>query len=408
MSDDTKVNLKSIEAARDAVAKKIIRTPLTYSTMLSELVECEVHLKLENLQLTGAYKVRGALNKISKLTESERAAGIIASSAGNHAQGVALAAKKNGIKATIVMPETTPLSKVLGTKRFGADVVFHGKFYDEAYQYAKTLQQERGLTFIHPFNDPDIISGQGTIGLEIYEDMKDLDMVVIPIGGGGLISGVSTALKELNPKIKIIGVEATNMAAMNESIKADKLVKIAKKKTIADGIAVTEVKDLTFNIVKKNVDEIVTVSETEMAHSVMQLLEVEKILVEPSGAASFAAIYYDKIKNIKGKKIGLVISGGNIDLNFLDKIIERGLIADGRLLNFKVIVPDNPGMISEVSSIIGNAGANILDIFHDRFNQYSNFEQTQVKFTIETKGHEHVKEILSKIEQSGFTVVKGN
>ena len=408
MSDDTKVNLKTIEAARDIVVNKIIRTPLTYSTMLSELVECEVHLKLENLQLTGAYKVRGALNKISKLTESEKAAGIIASSAGNHAQGVALAAKKNGIEATIVMPETTPLSKILGTKRFGANIVLHGKFYDEAYQYAKTLQQEKGLTFIHPFNDPDIISGQGTVGLEIFEDMKDLDIVVIPIGGGGLISGISTALKELNPKIKIIGVEATNMAAMNQSIIEDKLVKIPKMKTIADGIAVTEVKDLTFNIVKKNVDEIVTVSESEMAHSVMQLLEVEKILAEPSGAASFAAIYYNKIKNIKGKKIGLVISGGNIDLNFLDKIIERGLIADGRLLNFKVIVPDNPGMISEVSSIIGSAGANILDIFHDRFNPYSNFKQTQVKFTIETKGHEHVKEILSQIEESGFTVVKEN
>ncbi len=400
------VSLEDITQANEVIKDQIIKTPLTYSTMLSELVECDVYLKLENLQLTGAYKVRGALNKISKLSQEEKQRGIIAASAGNHAQGVALAAKKLGIEATIVMPETTPLSKILGTRRFGANVVLHGKFFDEAYNRALKMQKESSQVFIHPFNDKDIIAGQGTIGLEVFEAMKNLDMVVIPIGGGGLISGISIALKSLNPNIKIIGVEAQNMAAMKESISQGKIVKIEKKKTIADGIAVTKVKDITFNIVKKYVDEIVTVTESEMAHSVMQLLEIEKVLAEPSGAASFAAIFYNKIKDLKNKKVGLIVSGGNIDLNFLDKIIERGLIADGRLCNFRVLVPDNPGMISEVSTIIGKKGGNILDIFHDRFNQFSNLDQTQVKFTIETKGHEHRNEILRSIEESGFVVGK--
>ena len=401
-----KVTLEDIKKAKALLGDQIIKTPLTYSTMLSELVECDVYLKLENLQLTGAYKVRGALNKITKLTDQEKENGIIASSAGNHAQGVALAAKKLGIGATIVMPETTPLSKVIGTKRFNADIVLHGKFYDESYKHALKLQEEKDLTFIHPFNDPDIIAGQGTVGLEIFEEQRNLDVVVVPIGGGGLISGVAIALKALNPNIKIIGVEAENMPAMKKSIDSQKIVKIKKKKTIADGIAVTEIKDLTFEITQKYVDEIVTVTESEMAHSIMQLLEIEKVLVEAAGAASFAALYYNKIKNIKGKKVGLVISGGNIDLNFLDKVIERGLIEDGRLCNFSVIVPDSPGMISEVSKIISKNKGNILDIFHDRYNPYSNLEKTKVRFTIEARGHEHVKVILDEIENKGFNLEK--
>ncbi len=397
------ISLQDIVKTKEFLNKQIIRTPLTYSSLLSELVDCDVYLKLENLQLTGAYKVRGALNKISKLSDEEKANGIIASSAGNHAQGVALAAKKLGIEATIVMPETTPLSKIIGTKRFGANIVLHGKFYDEAFNHALKIQEEKNLTFIHPFNDPDIIAGQGTVGLEIHEDQSDLDIVVVPIGGGGLISGVAIALKSLNPNIKIVGVEAENMPAMKESIKKNKIVKIKKKKTIADGIAVTQVKDHTFNIVREYVDEIVTVSESEMAHSIMQLLEIEKVLVEASGAAAFAAIQYNKIKDLKGKKVGIVITGGNIDLNFLDKIIERGFIADGRLFNFSVIVPDAPGMISDVSRIISKNKANILDIFHDRFNPNSNLEKTKVRFTIETKGHEHIEEIIKQIEKKGFT-----
>ena len=397
------ISLQDIIKTKEFLNKQIIRTPLTYSSLLSELVDCDVYLKLENLQLTGAYKVRGALNKISKLSDEEKANGIIASSAGNHAQGVALAAKKLGIEATIVMPETTPLSKIIGTKRFGANIVLHGKFYDEAFNHALKIQEEKNLTFIHPFNDPDIIAGQGTVGLEIHEDQSDLDIVVVPIGGGGLISGVAIALKSLNPNIKIVGVEAENMPAMKESIKKNKIVKIKKKKTIADGIAVTQVKDNTFNIVREYVDEIVTVSESEMAHSIMQLLEIEKVLVEASGAAAFAAIQYNKIKDLKGKKVGIVITGGNIDLNFLDKIIERGFIADGRLFNFSVIVPDAPGMISDVSRIISKNKANILDIFHDRFNPNSNLEKTKVRFTIETKGHEHIEEIIKQIEKKGFT-----
>lgn len=400
------IKLSDIEQAQNSINSQIIKTPTTYSTMLSELVDCKVYLKLENLQFTGAYKVRGALNRIGKLTEEERAKGVIASSAGNHAQGVALAAKKFGIKATIVMPETTPLSKIQGTKKFGAEVVLHGNFYDDAYQRALEIQKEQGQTFIHPFNDFDIIAGQGTIGLEMHEAIQDFDIVIVPIGGGGLISGVATALKAKNPNVKIIGIEAEQMPAMQASIKQNKIVTIEKKKTIADGIAVTTVKDNTFKIVKELVDEIITVSELEMAHAIMKLLEVEKVLVEGAGAAGFAALMAGKIQNVKNKKVGIVISGGNIDINFLSKVLERGLCEDGRICNLKVIVPDSPGIIAEISSIVAQQGANIVDIYHNRTFSNTHLGQTAVHFTLETKGHDHIERVIKAITDSGLDVSK--
>ncbi|WP_417335697.1 threonine ammonia-lyase [Halobacteriovorax marinus] len=398
------ITIKDIERAKSLIGDQLIKTPCTYSTTLSEHTQCSVYLKLENLQFTGAYKIRGALNRLMNLSQKEKDNGVIASSAGNHAQGVALAAKKLGIKATIVMPETTPLSKIQGTKKFGAQVILHGNFYDDAYQKAQEIQKENGYTFIHPFNDNDIIAGQGTIGLEIHESLPDLDIVIVPIGGGGLISGISVALKTLNPNIKIIGVEAQQMAAMKSSLEAKKIVEVPKAKTIADGIAVTTVKENTFEIVSKYVDEVVTVTEAEMAQSIMMLLEVEKILVEGAGAAAFAALSHGKISGIKGKKVGIVISGGNIDVNFLSRVIERGLSEDGRLTTLRIYVPDTPGIISDISRVVSEHGANIIDIHHNRTYTTTLLGHTTVDFTLETKGHTHIKEIKTAIKTLGLEV----
>lgn len=397
------VDLNDIKEARLNIESRIIKTPLTYSTTLSEKFDCEVYLKLENLQLTGAYKVRGALNRLSNLTAEEKERGVIASSAGNHAQGVALAAKQLGIKATIVMPESTPLAKVQGTKKFGAKVILHGNFYDDAYQKALEIQRENGHVFIHPFNDKDIIAGQGTIGLEIIEDLPEVDIVAVPIGGGGLISGISTAIKESGSKSRIIGVEAAQMPAMKQSQEKGQITTIEKNKTIADGIAVTTVLDNTFNIVKKYVDEIVTVKETEISHAIVTLLEFEKILTEGAGATSVASLLYEQLADVKGKKIVLIVSGGNIDLNILDRIIERGLVTSGRSCSIVVNVPDTPGTIAHIAGIIGTKEANILEIHHNRAFTTSVLGETEVEFTLETRGHLHIREIVDELTSKGFS-----
>lgn len=400
------INFDDIKQARKRIEEQIIRTPSTYSSTLSSRVMCEVYLKLENLQLTGAYKIRGALNRLEKLSDEQKKKGVIAASAGNHAQGVALAAKNLGIKAVIVMPETTPLSKIAGTKKFGAEIILHGNFYDEAYEHALEIQKQRDLVFIHPFNDEDIIAGQGTIGLEMFEEIPNLDIAIIPIGGGGLISGCALALKTLNPNIRIIGVEASQMPAMKKSIEHGKIETIEKKKTIADGIAVTTVQQNTFDIVKKYVDEIVTVSEAEIAHAIMMLLEVEKVLAEGAGACAFAALNSGKIENIADKNVGIIVSGGNLDLNFLSKVIERGLSEDGRICNFKVSVPDAPGVIATISNIIAKHRANIIEIYHNRSFANTSLGETKINFTIETKGHDHIDGILSEISALDFKVTR--
>ena len=399
------ITLKDIQDANKIIKKQIIKTPLTFSSVFSEKLNCKIFLKLENLQLTGAYKVRGALNKISHLSENEKKSGVIASSAGNHAQGVSLASKRLNIPATIVMPKSTPLSKVLGTKRYGGQVILHGDYYEQAYEYALELMEENNFTFLHPFNDPLVMAGQGTIGLEIHEEDPDLDMAIIPIGGGGLISGVATALKELNPKIKIIGVEAETLAAMKAAHEANKIVTVPSAKTIADGIAVRTVKELTFEQTKKYVDEIVTVSEADIAHAIVNLLEIEKVLVEGAGAVGLAALISRKVKGIQGKKVAIIISGGNIDLNFIDRIIDRGLAEEGRLWNFTIILPDVPGMISKISSLIAENEANILDIYHNRTFLNSQLNTTSVQFSVETKGEQHIKEIKNKLNQQNFKIL---
>ncbi|MGK0290378.1 MAG: threonine dehydratase [bacterium] len=401
---DHTISIQDIQAARTRIQNNILLSPCNYSHKISLLTECDVFLKLENMQMTGAYKQRGALNKILQLTEEEKQAGVITSSAGNHAQGVAYAAQCNNIKATIVMAETTPFSKVQETAKFGANIILHGNSYDEAYQKARQIQKEQGLTFIHAFDDLDVIAGQGTIGLELLEQNPFLEVILVPIGGGGLISGLATAIKSVNPKIKIIGVETDVMPAMQKSIQNKKITAIPAKTTIAEGIAVAQVGSNTYPIVQKYVDDIITVSEEEIANAIMVLLDKEKILVEGAGAVGVAALLNQKVANIEGKKVGVIITGGNIDMTMLARVIERGLAKEDRLANFRVLVPDRPGILAELSNIIANQKANIMQISHHRHFTQNDLGEAEVEFTLETKGHQHVQEIRKSLVASGFIV----
>jgi threonine dehydratase len=399
------VSFSDVQRARQRIGNLVLVTPLTYSEKLSVMTDCRLYLKLENLQMTGAYKERGAFSKTLILSDQEKRAGIITSSAGNHAQAVAYAAKRIGIPATIVMPETTPLSKVQGTQAFGAAIVLHGNSYDAAFQRAKELQQQQGYTFVHAFDDPDVIAGQGSIGLELLEQNPYLDAIVVPIGGGGLIAGIAVAIKETNPKIRIIGVEAAAMPGMHTSLTAGKVTTISSCSTIAEGIAVATVGSLTFPIVQKYVDDIVTVTEEEIANAVLLLLEQEKTLVEGAGAVGFAALYNRKIQGVAGKNVAAVISGGNIDLNILSKILERGRAKDGRLTHLKVVLPDKPGSLVELSALLAEHRANVLQIVHERSFSQANLGEVEVSFTLETKGHQHVQEILTSLAEKGFHLI---
>ncbi len=401
------VSFKDIEQARENIRRYIHETPCAYSERLSSMTDCKLSLKLENLQMTASYKERGSLNKILNLTKKEREAGVIAASAGNHAQGVAYAAMRQGIRATIVMPETTPLAKIRGTMEFDAEVILYGSGYDDAFGKAMELQQEHGYSFIHAFDDPLIIAGQGTVGLELLEQNPYVDTVVVPIGGGGLIAGIAVAMKEINPKIRLIGVEAEQVPSMLTSVRNGRITEVERASTIADGIAVAKVGKYPFPIVQKYVDDIVTVSEEEIANAIMILLEREKTLVEGSGAAGFAAVYNKKIPNIDGKRVAVVITGGNIDITILSKILERGLAKDGRLANLKVIVPDKPGSIAEVAAIVAKHRGNILNIAHDRVFTAASLRETEVEFLLETKGHAHVKEIVQEISEKNYQVKVG-
>lgn len=409
ISEDTEqlsitVGFKDIENAREAIRRYVHVTPCEMSDRLSMMTGCKLHLKLENLQMTASYKERGSLNKILRLTDKERKAGVIAASAGNHAQGVAYAAQRNGIKATIVMPETTPLAKVRGTQEFNAEVILHGSSYDDAFGRAMELQKEHGYSFIHAFDDPLIIAGQGTVGLELLEQNPYLDTVIVPVGGGGLIAGIAIAMKEINPKIRLIGVEAEQVPSMKTSVAKGKITEVERASTIADGIAVAKVGRHTFPIVQKYVDDIVTVNEEEIANAIMILLEREKTLVEGSGAAGFAAVYNHKISGIDGKRVAVVVTGGNIDITILSKILERGLAKDGRLASLKVIVPDKPGSIAEIAAIVAKHRANILNIAHDRVFTAASLRETEIEFLLETKGHAHVQEIVQEIAERKFHV----
>ena len=364
--------------------------------------DANIILKTENLQVTGSFKVRGAAYKISQLSEEEKARGVIACSAGNHAQGVALAATKAGAKSLICLPDNAPLSKIEATKKYGADVCLVPGVYDDAYNKALELRDSEGYTFVHPFNDEDVIAGQGTIGLEILEQVPDVDAVIVPVGGGGLISGVAYAIKALNPNVKVYGVQAAGAPSMVKSVKEDKIKKLASVSTIADGIAVKEPGDLTFDIVSQYVDELVTVTDDEVAAAILALIEQQKLCAEGAGAVSVAAAMFNKVP-VAGKKVVCLVSGGNIDVTILSRVIDRGLLKSGRTLSIQVNLVDKPGQLQGVANCIADAGGNVTYINHEKATEDMSITDAYLRITMETKNFEHIDSILTALSDAGFT-----
>ena len=391
--------------ARERLGTVIEKTKLIHSNIFSDESGNDVYIKPENLQRTGAFKIRGAYNKIAKLTEEEKKRGVIAASAGNHAQGVALAAQKLGIKAVIVMPKHTPLIKVEATRRYGAEVILTGEVYDEAYEYAKKLQEKEGYTFVHPFNDEDVIEGQGTIALEVLEELPDADIILVPIGGGGLISGIASAAKLKNPLIKIIGVEPEGAASALEARKSHHVVELDEANTIADGTAVKKIGDITFDYIEKYVDDIVTVSDYELMAAFLVLVEKHKIVAENSGILAVAGL---KKLNVTGKKIISIISGGNIDVLTISSMINKGLIARGRIFTFAVDLPDKPGQLVAVSQILSKQNANVIRLEHNQFKNLDRFHEVELQVTVETNGEEHINKITQEFEKKGYIIRRLN
>ena len=396
------LTLRSIKDAMDRIRGSIVVTPFVHSEKFSQQTGNSIFLKLENLQMTGAFKERGALNKILLLSDEERRRGVIAASAGNHAQAVAYHATKRGIQAQICMPLTTPLVKVSATRGYGAEVILVGANYDEACEEALRRCKEYGLTFIHPFDDEAVIAGQGTLGIEMLEQHGDLDALVIPVGGGGLIAGVACAVKEINPRIRVIGVQSSKLASMKAALEKNALVTLPANKTIADGIAVRCAGTLTFPLVRKYVDEIVTVDEEEIASAILQLLEKEKMLAEGAGAAATAAVLNRKTPN-PGKKLGVLVSAGNIDVSLLSLIIERGLVKDGRLVRLRIHLPDHPGALQRLAGVIAGQKANIVETNYDRAYYGVVLGDTVIDITMETRGPEHVKDLTAALDEAGYT-----
>jgi threonine dehydratase len=400
------MTLDDVKRALAAIRDAIYLSPLGYSETLSEWTGKRVYLKLENLQMTGSFKERGALNKLLHLSDEEKRQGVITASAGNHAQGVAYHARRLGIRAAIVMPEPTPLIKVTSTKELGAEVILHGANYDEAYHYALDLSSERDLVFIHPFDDQDIIAGQGTIGLELLEQEPGIETVVVPVGGGGLIAGMAIALKETNPKIKLIGVEAERIPSMKVSLEQGTVTELPPTTTLADGIAVRRVGECTFPLVQNYVDQMVTVTEEEIANAILVLIEREKSVVEGAGAVGLAALLNRRFW-VKERKIALILSGGNIDVTMISRIIERGLAKDGRLVRLDVKLPDIPGSLHQLTGVVADCRANITEIAHNRAFARGTIGETEVVLTLETRGREHIEEILRTLREKGYQVEVG-
>jgi threonine dehydratase len=396
------VTLTTIQAARARIGEAIYFSPCQLSSDLSELTGLPLHLKLENLQRTGSFKERGALNKLLTLSQAERERGVVTASAGNHAQGVAFHAAALGIRAQIVMPLATPQIKVAATRGFGADVVLHGSNYDEACEEALRRRLEEGRTFIHPFDDAEIINGQGTIGLELLEQVPDLEAVVVPIGGGGLISGVACALKETNPRIRVIGVEPEKLPSMLRAREAGAPVTLNAEATVADGIAVRRAGDLTLPLVSRYVDEIVTVDDEEIASAILMLLEHEKTLAEGAGAAALAALLQSKT-NLRSRRTVVLVSGGNIDVTLLAKIIERGLVKDGRLLRIRVNLHDRPGALLGLIQILARERANIVEVIHNRAYYGVSLGETVIDVTLETRGAAHIAALGHALPEAGFS-----
>jgi len=398
-----RVTLEDVKQARENIKDVALRTDLLENVRLSERTGARVFYKCENLQRTGSFKLRGAYNKIAHLTEDEKACGVIASSAGNHAQGVAMGAKNAGIKATICMPANAPVSKVAATKSYGAEVVLHGQVYDDAYEKAVQLQKETGATFLHPFDDKYVIAGQGTIGLEIFEQSDGkVDTVLVPIGGGGIIAGISVALKALNPNIKVVGVQTCNIPSMKVSMENGKVTTAFNDTTIADGIAVRTPGSLTFDIISKNVDSVVTVTEEEVAEAILYMMESQKIVAEGAGAVSTAALLSGKYKPAEGERVVCVVSGGNVDINTLYRIMSVALKQQGRRISIVAELPDVPGSLANMLSIISKYGGNVLTINQDKLASGKYIKQQTVEATIETQGFEKINEMKSAFIEAGI------
>ena len=395
--------IQNFITAREKLSKVLLKTSLIHSPIFSKESGNEVFIKPENLQKTGSFKIRGAYNKITNLSDEEKKKGVIASSAGNHAQGVAYGAKESGIKAVIVMPKSTPLIKVESTKQYGAEVILHGDIYDDAFKKAKELEEKKGYVFVHPFDDKDVIYGQGTITLEILEELPETDIILVPIGGGGLISGIACAAKILKPEIKIIGVEPDGAASAYEAIKEDKVIELKEANTIADGTAVKKIGNTTFEYIKKYVDEIITVSDYELMEAFLLLVEKHKIIAENSGILSLAALKKLKEKN---KKVVSVVSGGNIDVLMISSMINKGLIRRDRIFNFTVNIPDKPGELAKVVDLIAEQGANVVKLEHNQFKNLSRFKDIELQIIVETNGSEHIQKLIQAFEKKGYEIVR--
>ena len=396
------LTLDNVYRANYALKNVVRKTDVIYAPKLAK--GTQLYLKTENLQITGSFKVRGAYYKMTCLSEEEKKKGVIACSAGNHAQGVALAAQKNGIKAVICLPDGVPISKVEATKSYGAEVCLVEGVYDDAYNRALELRDEKGYTFIHPFNDEDVIAGQGTIALELSEQIPDLDAVIVPIGGGGLISGIAYTLKSLNPNVKIYGVQAAGAPSMKNSVADGEVEELASVSTIADGIAVKKPGSLTYEICKKYVDEIVTVTDDEISAAILALMEQHKLVTEGAGAVAVAAAMFDKVP-IAGKKAVCVLSGGNIDVTILSRVIKRGLLMSGRNCQLMIELVDKPGQLKDVSRIIADLGGNVTSVHHERANEGSDVNGCYLRIILETRNYEHIEQIKKTLTDNGFKLV---
>lgn len=396
------LTLDNVYRARNVLREVVRETDVIYAPKLCP--GTELYLKTENLQTTGSFKIRGSYYKMSRLSDEEKARGVVACSAGNHAQGVALAAKKNGIKSVICLPDGAPISKIEATKSYGAEVCLVEGVYDDAYKRALELRDNEGYTFIHPFNDEDVIAGQGTIALELVEQLRNIDAVIVPIGGGGLISGIAFTLKMINPSIKVYGVQAAGAPSMYNSLKANEIEELERVSTIADGIAVKKPGELTYDIVSKYVDEIVTVSDDEISAAILALMEQHKLVTEGAGAVSVAAAMFGKL-DLNGKRAVCVLSGGNIDVTILSRVIKRGLLMSGRSRQLLIELVDKPGQLREVSRIIAELGGNVISVHHERANEGSDVNGCFLRIMLETRNYDHIHEIESALINAGFKLL---
>ena len=395
--------IADVYRADKQLAGIVRKTRLIASDFFSEQSGNEVFLKPENMQHTGAFKLRGAYNKISQLTDEEKARGVITSSAGNHAQGVAFAAQKLGVKAVICMPATTPILKVEATKNFGAEVILHGDSFDDAYAYSLELQKKHGYVYVHPFNDREVLLGQGTTALEIINELKDVDAILVPIGGGGFASGVALATKVVSPQVKVIGVEPENAACMKAALDAGKIVTLNSADTVADGCAVKTAGTLTFAFCRKYLDEIITVNEMEIMSALLSLIEKHKLIAEGAGVLSLAAL--NKL-DFKGKKVVAIVSGGNIDISTLSGLIDKALIARGRIFSFAVQLPDKPGELLNIAKILSEENANVVKLDHNQALVTNSFKKVLLGVTIETHNHEHIDRIVKALHKHGYEIEK--